>query len=152
MNFVKSLVGLSKCPICGADRYSIVNINDAMTLRKYAQCRECGATFTDVHTHNFREFELTGCPSCHQKGVTDIILPNGEKVGYCVLCKETFNFVEVEPGPAPSSDRERIEEFDSNIRPMIDKLTHYIRKYEDMYLFEQLQTILHAIVDFVEGK
>jgi hypothetical protein len=149
MNFVKSLVGLSNCPICG---HSITYVDDVITFRKYAQCRKCGSTFTDAHTHSFRESELAYCPSCYQKGVTDIILPNGEKVGYCILCKETFNFVEVEPGPAPISGRERIEEFDSNIRPMIDKLTHYIRKYEDMYLFEQLQAILHTIVDFVEGK
>jgi transcription elongation factor Elf1 len=152
MNFVKSLVGRSKCPICGADRYSIVHVDDVITFRKYAQCRECGSTFTDAHTHSFREFELASCPSCYQKGVTKVILPNGEKAAYCVLCKETFNFVEPEPVPASDAIKERTEEFDNNIRPMIDKLTHYIRKYEDVYLFEQLQAILHTIVDFVEGK
>jgi transcription elongation factor Elf1 len=154
MDFVKSLVGLNNCPICGASKSSIINVDDVITLRKYAKCYECGSTFTDVHTYNFRDFELTDCPSCHQKGVTDIILPNGEKAGYCVLCKEAFStFVDLpEPGPAPNSDRERIEEFDNNIRPMIDKLANYIRKYEDIYFFEQLQAILHTIVDFVEGK
>jgi transcription elongation factor Elf1 len=154
MNFVKSLVGLNNCPICGASKSSIVNVDDVITFRKYAQCHECGSTFTDVHTHNFREFELTNCPSCHQKGVADIILPNGEKAGYCVLCKEAFStFVDLpEPGPAPSSDRERIEEFDNNIRPMIDRLTNYIRQYDDVYLIDQLRAILYTIVDFVEGK
>ena len=153
MDFVKSLVGLNKCPICGADRSSIVNVDDVITLRKYARCYECGATFTDIHTHCFRESELTDCPSCHQKGVTDIILPNGEKAGYCVLCKETFTFVDLpEPGPAPNSGRECMEEFDSNIRPMIDELTNYVRRREDMRLFEQLQAILYTIVNFVEGK
>ena len=94
MNFVKSIEGLSKCPICGADRHKIVNVDDVITFRKYAQCRECGASFTDVRTHSFREFELYDCPSCYRKGLTEVILPNGEKAGYCVNCKETFNFVE----------------------------------------------------------
>lgn len=152
MNFVKSLVGLHKCPICGANKNSIVNVDDVITFRKYAQCRECGATFTDSHTHNFRDFELASCPSCHQKGVTEVILPNGEKAGYCILCKETFNFVYAEPEPAPDPNKERIEEFDSNIRPMIDRLTDYIRRYDDVYLIDQLRAILYAIVDFVEGK
>lgn len=153
MNFVKSLVGLSKCPICGADRYKIVHVDDVITFRKYAQCRECGSTFTDAHTHTFRDFELTDCPSCYRKGAIDVILPNGEKAGYCVLCKETFNFVALpEPEPAPDLNKERIEEFDNNIRPMIDRLTDYIRRYDDVYLIDQLRAILYTIVDFVEGK
>lgn len=153
MNFVKSLIGLSKCPICGADRHKIVNVDDVITFRKYAQCRECGSTFTDIHTHSFREFELTDCPSCYQKGVTEVILPNGEKAGYCVLCKETFNFVE-QPKMESVEDlnQQRMEEFDNNIRPMIDRLTNYIRRYDDVYLIDQLRAILYTIVDFIEGK
>jgi Zn ribbon nucleic-acid-binding protein len=148
MNYVKSIAGLHKCPMCDAQKSSMVMVEDAVVQRRYLQCRESGATFVDACQRPFYDFALDQCPSCHQKGITDIILPNGEKIEYCIMCKETFRTVV--PTFSIAKITSKKEQFDMEIRPMIEELKGYVRKYEDIYFCEQLQTILNKIVDYVE--